>query len=159
MATETAIPVASPPGRSRRASLWLPLLVALGLVTAEAAWQVNRHRQHEPLIRVLLPNLPAQRRYGATEVGIDFAPFTRPATLKVTLIRMRTGRPQEETDVTDRFIARANGAVGNLSGLIAGDYVLRARVFGQPPGRREILVEEDARISFRVPPPPPLDLA
>jgi hypothetical protein len=36
---------------------------------------------------------------------------------------------------------------------------VRARVFGQPPNRKEILVEEDARISFRVPPPPPLDLA
>jgi len=159
MTNETAAPVTFQPGRSRRVSIWLPLVVALGLLAAEAVWQMNRHRRHEPLIRISLPNPPAQRRYGATEVGIDFAPFSRPATLKVTLIRVRGGRPQEETDVTEHFIARANGAVGNLAGLIAGEYVLRARVFGQPENRVEILVEEDARISFRVPPPPPLDLA
>lgn len=157
--SESALPLQTPSGRARRASRWLPLLAVLALVAAETAWQVHAHVGREPLIRLSLPSLATQRRYGATEVAIDFAPYSRPATLKVTLVRIRPGGRDEETEVTDQFIARENGAVGNLSGLIEGEYVLRARVFGQPPGRKDLLIEEDARVSFSVPSPPPLDLA
>ena len=147
------------PVRPRRAPLWFPLVVTVALLAAEAAWQVNRHVRVTPLVRVALVVSPEQRRYGATEVDIYFGPFSRPVTLKVTLVRVRTGRMDRESDVTDQFIARENGAVGSLSGLIEGEYVLRARVFGQSLGRKDLLVEEDARVGFRVPTPPPLDLA
>jgi hypothetical protein len=138
---------------------WLPLLVVLALLAAEVAWQVHLHLGRAPLIRLSLPGLVTRSRYGSTEVNIQFAPFSRPTTLKVTLIRVRPGHSEEESDVTNEFIARENGAVGKLSGLMEGEYVLRARVFGQPPGCKDLLVEEDARAVFRVPPPPPLDLA
>ena len=159
MIDESAAPVTATPPRARRPSRWLPLVLVLGLISAEVAWQVHRHLHREPLLRLSLANLPPERRYGTAEVDIGFAPLSRPSTLKVTLTRRRPGQREKETDITGQFMARANGAVGNLPGLIEGEYVLRARVFGQPPGRKDLLIEEDARVSFRVPPPPPLDRA
>ena len=156
---EGANPTARASGGVRRVMRWLPFLAVLALLAAEVAWQVHLRLGRAPLIRLSLPGLATRSRYGSTEVNIEFASFSRPATLKVTLIRVRPGHPEEEFDVTNEFTGGENGAVGKLSGLMEGEYVLRARVFGQPPGCKDLLVEEDARVSFRVPPAPPLDLA
>jgi len=147
-----------PTGR-HRASLWVPLLAFLLLLAAEAAWQVAQRIGGRPLVRFSLPPTPEPRKFGSTEVDIEFGPKSLASTLQVTLLRVRPDSSAEETDVTDLFIARSNGAVGNLTGLMEGKYVLRARVFGRPPLCKDLLIEEDARVSFTVPPPPPLDLA
>jgi hypothetical protein len=136
---------------------WPPALAALLVLAAEAALVGGDHLRREPLISVSVPSGNLLSRFGATEVDIGFGKFSRPSTLNVSLLRQQQGFPPVEIDVTEQFMARENGAVGSLSGLQEGHYTVRARVFGHPHGRRDILIEEDATVVLKVPPLPPLD--
>ncbi len=137
---------------------WPPALAALLVLAAEAALLRGDHLTREPLVSVSLPAASQLSRFGSTEVDIGFAACSWPSTLKVSLVRQRHGLTPIEIDVTEAFVAGENGAVGQLSGLQAGHYTVRARVFGHPRGRKDILIEEDASVVLEVPPLPPLDL-
>jgi hypothetical protein len=128
------------------------------VLAAEAALLGGDHLTREPLVSVSIPAANQLSRFGSTEVDIGFTASSWPSTLKVSLVRQRQGLPPIEIDVTRTFAARENGAVGQLSGLQAGHYTVRARVFGHPHGRKDILIEEDASVVLKVPPLPPLDL-
>jgi hypothetical protein len=138
---------------------WLAWLAVLLLVGTEVTIQRTHRLERVPLLTVSVPATGQLTRFGATDVDIAFSPSSRPSTLQVSLSWQWSGHPRVVTDVTDQFLARENGAVGSLTGLVEGAYVLRARVFGEMPGRKNVLVEEEARASFVVPPLPFLDLA
>jgi hypothetical protein len=137
---------------------WLPLLAALLVLAAEAVLLRGDHLTRESFLSVSIPAANGLSRFGSTEVDIDFTASAWPSTLKVSLVRQRHGLPPIEIDVTRAFVARENGAIGQLSGLQAGRYTVRARVFGHPRGRKDILIEEDASVALKVPPLPPFDL-
>ena len=143
---------------SRKRFPWLPIAAIVFLVATEAALQWSRQLRSEPLVRLNLPAAPMGTRFGSSEVDIKFGRASRPATLQVLLRWYRPGSAPRETDVTDQFIARENGAVGTLSGLLEGKYVIRARVFGEARRNKDLLVEEVSELDFTVPPLPPLDL-
>jgi hypothetical protein len=152
------VPSATLSPASRRLP-WFACLAVLLLVGAEITVQRTHRLERVPLLTVSVPATGQLTRFGATDVDISFGPGSRPSTLQVSLSWQWSGHPRVVTDVTDHFLARENGAVGSLTGLFEGSYVLTARVFGEIPGHKNVLVEEEARASFVVPPLPLLDLA
>ena len=142
--------------RTSRFFAWLAVLLLLG---AEVAIQYTHRFQRVPLLGVSVPATGQLTRFGATDVDISFSPFCEPSTLQVSLSRQWPGHAAVVTDVSDLFIAKENGAVGSLTGLVEGTYVVKARVFGWASGRQDLFIEEEARVSFTVPPLPFLDLA
>ncbi len=138
---------------------WRPLLAILMVLSLEAGLLDAGWLHREPLIVMTLP-LPAPTlRYGSAEVDIHFTELSWPSTLNVSLKRIGSGRKSGEIDVTNLFAARENGAVGDLTSLAQGRYTLRARVFGHPYGRKDLLVEEDVSIDLVVPALPEFDRA
>jgi len=139
--------------------IWGPLLAIIAVIGLEARLQEGGWLRREPLISMSVPAYNSWLRFGAAEVDIDFAAEAWPSTLRVSLRRLGPDEAQGEIDLTEHFVARENGAVGNLTGLAAGRYTIRARVFGQAQGRSDVLVEEDVSVTLMVPPLPVLDRA
>jgi hypothetical protein len=144
-------------GRLRR--IWGPALAVLAVLAFEARLQDTGWVRREPLVSITVPATNAWLRFGAAEVDIDFTSAAWPSTLQVSLRRIGPDGSQAEIDMTDDFVARENGAVGNLTGLTAGRYTIRARVFGRSRGRADLLVEEDVSVTLLIPPLPILDRA
>ena len=138
---------------------WRPLLAILAVLSLEAGLLDTGWLHREPLILMTIPTAAPTLRYGSAEVGIHFTESSWPSTLNVSLKRTGSGQKSGEIDVTNLFSARENGAVGDLTNLPQGRYTLRARVFGHPGGRKDLLVEEDVSIDLIVPALPEFDRA
>lgn len=138
---------------------WQPLVAILLVLSLEAGLLDRGWLRREPLILMTLPAAAPTLRYGSAEVDIHFGEWSWPSTLNVSLTRTGSGRTEGEIDVTHLFLARENGAVGDLTSLTQGRYTLRARVFGHPCGRKDRLIEEDVSIDLVVPALPEFDRA
>ena len=138
---------------------WRPLLAILMVLSLEAGLLEAGRLRREPLILMTLPAAAPGLRYGSAAVGIHFGEGSWPSTLNVSLERTGAGRSSGDIDVTNLFVARENGAVGDLTSLPEGRYRLRARVFGHPWGRKDLLIEEDVSIDLVVPALPEFDRA
>lgn len=147
------------PGAAFLERSWRPLLAVLIVLSLEAGIRDAGWLRHEPLINMSVPPSTARLRIGAVEVDIRFGRQAWPSTLNVSLTSTSPGRTEGDIDVTNLFVALENGAVGTLSGLAEGRYTLRARVFGHPRGRDDLLIEEDVSVDLVVPSLPDYDRA
>ncbi len=138
--------------------IWGPLLAVVAVLALEARLQETGWLRREPLLTMSVPAYNSWLRFGAAEVNIALAADAWPATLQVSLRRIGPDGAQGEIDMTEQFVAVENGAIGNLTGLAAGRYAIRARVFGQPEGRSDVLIEEDVSLNLMIPQLPVLDL-